>query len=172
MNAEDGPLLSHMPFRLSDDGTRADLHLVRSNPILRAPAFPRAAVIAVAGPDHYISPDWYGLDDQVPTWNYVAVHLRGTLSPMPQDSLRDMLDDLSTHFEAGLLPKPAWHSGKMTDGVMDRMMRQIVPCRLDIARIDGTWKPGQNTPAADHLDTRASPAARALARLMRDADQG
>jgi len=58
-------------------------HLVRSNPIAQClRAGERKAVLAVSGPDAYVSPDWYArMPDQVPTWNYVAVHLRGTRRP-------------------------------------------------------------------------------------------
>ena len=36
LNAEATPLLSHVPFLLNAAGDRAELHLVRSNPIARA----------------------------------------------------------------------------------------------------------------------------------------
>lgn len=176
MNGADGPLLAHVPFLLSVDGATADLHLARSNPIARAP-LPAAAVIAVAGPDAYISPDWYGLEDQVPTWNYVAVHLRGRLHPLPPDTLRDHADALSARFEAELAPKAPWVSAKMADGTMERMMRMILPFRLDIGTIDGTWKLNQNKPAAARLGAAAAlearagdPPGHALARLMRQGD--
>ena len=176
VNGAEGPLLAHVPFLISADGTMADLHLARSNAIARS-ALPAPAVVAVSGPDAYISPDWYGLDDQVPTWNYVAVHLRGTLAPLPADRLRDHADALSARFEAGLLPKTPWVSSKMTDGVMDRMMRMILPFRLTLTGIDGTWKLNQNKPAearlaaADALAARGGePDTTALARLMRQAD--
>ena len=88
INADGGPLMSHIPFQLSEDGTYLEAHLVRSNPILRALVDgPLEAVIAVSGADAYISPDWYGVADQVPTWNYVAVHLRGSLRALPQEEL-------------------------------------------------------------------------------------
>jgi transcriptional regulator len=32
------------------------------------------STLIVNGVDGYISPDWYGIDGQVPTWNYVTVH--------------------------------------------------------------------------------------------------
>jgi hypothetical protein len=131
INGADGPLLAHVPFLLSEDGATADLHLARSNPIART-GLPAAAVIAVAGPDAYVSPDWYGLDDQVPTWNYIAVHLRGVLHPLPVETLREHADALSARFEAGLAPKKPWVSAKMADGTMDRMMRMILPFRLVI----------------------------------------
>ena len=146
VNGEQGSLLSHVPFLLNGDGTEAHLHLVRSNPIARLD--PGPAVIAVSGPDGYVSPDWYGVADQVPTWNYVAVHLRGRLEPLPPETLHDLLDRQSAHFEAMLAPKRPWTTDKMSEGVMERMMRAILPFRLLIDSVDGTWKLGQNKDAA------------------------
>jgi transcriptional regulator len=140
----DGPVLAHVPFLLSADGSYADLHLARSNPVILT--MPGPAVLAVSGPDAYISPDWYGLEDQVPTWNYIAVHLRGELAPLPPDTLRAHLDDLSARHEATLAPKTAWVSSKMSNGQMERMMRMILPFRLSISAVEGTWKLNQNKP--------------------------
>ena len=148
VNGPDGPLLSHVPFLLSDDGGQIDLHLVRSNPIVALLTTLQPAVIAVSGPDSYISPDWYGVEDQVPTWNYVAIHLRGTLQLAPPEALHAMLDRLTAAFETRLDPKAPWTSSKMSDGVMDRMMRAIVPCTMTLTKVDSTWKLGQNKPDA------------------------
>ncbi len=148
VNGADTPLLSHVPFLLSDDGRVAELHLVRSNPIVRALKAPLAAKIAVSGPDSYISPDWYEVMDQVPTWNYVAVHLTGTLELRPQEELHSLLDRQSAVYEDRLLPKAPWKTAKMTPEVMEKMMRMIVPCRMQISAVDGTWKLGQNKPDA------------------------
>ena len=151
INGPDGPLMAHVPFLLNATGSSADLHLVRSNPIISALTEPQKAGIAISGPDGYISPDWYGLPDQVPTWNYIAVHLRGTLELLPDDQMRDMLDRQSAHFEDQLKPKTPWKTAKMPPEILDRMMRQILPCRMAIAQVDGTWKLGQNkTETARH----------------------
>lgn len=148
VNGPAGPLMAHVPFLLSDDGATADLHLARSNAIIAA-GLPAQAVLAVMGPDAYISPDWYGVPDQVPTWNYIAVHLRGTLVQLPDDAMDGHVDARSDTFEARLAPKPIWKSSKMGEGVMDRMKRMILPFRLQITAVDGTWKLNQNkTPAA------------------------
>ncbi len=177
--ADGAPLLSHLPYLLSEDGALAEFHLVRSNPIARALgtlSAPLAARLAVSGPHSYVSPDWYGIDDQVPTWNYVAVHLTGHVELAPQAGMRDLLDRQSAHYEQQLLPKPPWVTAKMTPEVMERMMRQIVPARMRIDAIDGTWKLNQNKDDAVRL--RAADAVEAdgmgvqtgaLAALMRDA---
>ncbi|NOD86584.1 MULTISPECIES: FMN-binding negative transcriptional regulator [unclassified Ruegeria] len=146
ISGDGAPLISHVPFLLSEDGAVVDLHLVRSNPIVRMLHGPKEVRIAVQGPDGYVSPDWYGVADQVPTWNYVAVHLTGRLELRPQDELRDLLDRQTAFFEDRLLPKAPWVTGKMSDDALARMMRMIVPCRMQVEDIQGTWKLGQNKP--------------------------
>lgn len=173
VSTAEAPLISHVPFLLSEDGTSADLHLVRSNPITRVLKSPQAARLAVSGPDGYVSPDWYGLADQVPTWNYVAVHLTGRLEQRPQDELLGLLDRQSAFYEARLLPKPPWHSDKMEPEALERMMRMIAPVRLSIETVEGTWKLSQNKPepartaAADQITTGFGAELDDLARMMR-----
>ena len=176
VNGPEGPLAAHVPFLLNDDASFAELHLARSNPIVRA-GLPLPALLAVAGPDAYISPDWYGpheqVPDQVPTWNYVAVHLRGTLEALPEDALRPHVDALSAEHESRITDKRPWISAKMTEGAMPRMMRMILPFRFHVTSIDGTWKLNQNKPpevrarAAEAL-ARGNAAAQDIAALMRE----
>lgn len=147
VNGDPYPLTSHIPFRITEDGAAAELHLVRSNPIARM-AEATKAVLTVTGPDSYISPDWYDLPDQVPTWNYVAVRITGTLTRLPESELRRVIDELTADFESRLLPKPVWTSQKMDDKALTGMMRAILPFRLDIDGVDSTWKLNQNKPAS------------------------
>jgi len=149
VNADDGPLISHVPFLLGQDGARLEAHLVRSNPIVRLlKQGPAKAVIAVQGGDSYVSPDWYGADNQVPTWNYVAVHLRGELRALSQEKLHGILERLSAQFETRIPGKPPWTSGKMDPAAYEKLLRMIVPVEMTVADIDGTWKLSQNKDAA------------------------
>ena len=104
------------------------------------------AVLAVSGPDSYVSPDWYGTDtaDQVPTWNYVAVHIRGTLRRRPDETLRAHLDALSARFENELRPKAPWTPAKVSPDQLATLMRSIMPVELSVESVDGTWKLNQN----------------------------
>jgi transcriptional regulator len=177
VNSDTGPAMAHVPFLIDDAGAYLHLHLVQSNPIARALKAPLSARIAVSGPDGYVSPDWYELPDQVPTWNYVAVHLTGPLELRPQAEMRALLDRQSKHFEDQLEPKNPWTTDKMIPEVLDKMMRQIVPCRMRIETVDGTWKLNQNKPddvrlrAADYMDAYGMGSeTRILAALMRGTD--
>jgi transcriptional regulator len=147
---EDGmPLMAHVPFVILEG--KVQFHLVRSNPVARALGDGIPGKMFVQGPGSYVSPDWYGLDDQAPTWNYIAVHFAGTVRQLPTDHLGGVLDRLSMQFETRLLPKPVWTADKMSEAQRSKLMRQIVPCELDISDVQGTWKLGQNKPDAARL---------------------
>lgn len=152
----DGVLASHLPFVL--EATTLDMHVPRSNPIGRLLRDgPVPALLIVSGPDGYVSPDWYGTDEQVPTWNYVAVHLRGELALRPAETLRDHLDRLSELNEERLLPKRPWTLDKNTEEGTERLMRVLLPLRLTINTVEQTWKLNQNK-----SDAERDSAARAL----------
>ena len=174
INANNGPLISHIPFYLYPSADVVEFHLVRSNPIVRILKEPVDAVIAVNGGDAYLSPDWYEVDNQVPTWNYIAVHLRGTISKLPDSALSGILDRTSDQFESRLKPKLPWTSVKMDQEIYKKMLRQIVPVKMDIATTDGTWKLSQNKPdearlrAADAVEkSRLGTGNEQIAHLMR-----
>ena len=168
-----GVLASHVPFVL--DATAVAAHLSRAGAVARHLRHgPAEALLIVSGPDAYISPDWYGMDDQVPTWNYVAVHLRGTVRLLPDEALRPHLERLSAEHEAHLIPKKPWTLDKMTPGVAERMMRQIVPLEMTVASVESTFKLNQNKPDEARLAAADAVAAAgyghetaALAALMR-----
>ena len=157
VSGADGPLASHIPFVLNKAGDRLAAHVVRSNPIWRLLRDGDVkALVVVSGPDGYVSPDWYGIEDQVPTWNYVAVHLRGRVKLAPPETLGAHLADLSAVFEPRIAGKTPWTLDKMNEDPLSRMMRQIAPIEMQVETVDGTWKLNQNKP--DKVRLRAADA--------------
>ena len=136
-----GPLVSHIPFVLTEDGAAVHAHLVRSNPIARhLRAEERAAVLAVSGPDSYISPDWYG-DRYGGSGSDMELcgraHIRGTLRRRADETLRAHLDALSARFENELRPKPPWMPLKVSPDQLGKLMRSIMPVELSVESVDG-----------------------------------
>jgi transcriptional regulator len=120
---------------------RIRFHLSRGN---RAAGMNgKRAVVSCLGPDAYISPDWYGSADQVPTWNYLAVEAEGPLRQLDEAELTRLLDDLGAAHEARLAPKPEWTRAKMTPGRFEAMLKAIVGYELRIEDLRGTRKLGQ-----------------------------
>ena len=149
-------LISSAPFYLTNtDYTSVNEAVIRAHLAIANPLYKELethgsvqCTIVVSGPDGYISPDWYGLDDQVPTWNYITVQLKGTLKLLPREDLREVLTELSTKFEEKLVgTKPSvWKLGKVKAANMNAMMKVIGPISFEVESVDGTWKLGQNKP--------------------------
>jgi transcriptional regulator len=170
--AEGRPIAAHAAFLLK--GRRLRFHLSRMNaltPVLEAGS---QCLAVVTGPDAYISPDWYGVEDQVPTWNYLSVEMEGPLTVLDDQAAAILLDDLSAHFEAKLTPKPPWTRAKMSPERFELMVTKgIRAFEMRIERLEGITKLGQNkTPevverTAKALSALDDPASREIARLMR-----
>ena len=165
----DGPRVAHLPVVFLGE-TQLGFHIARGNGIVRH-LDGQTALFVVQGPDAYISPDWYGLPDQVPTWNYLSVELEGTVRKMGRDALIAQVDLLSAAHEGGLAPKAPWTRDKMTPGYFERLLGGITGFTMDITGWRGTKKLGQNkheaarAAVAEALDARGQ---RAMAHLMRE----
>jgi transcriptional regulator len=164
----EGPRVAHTPVVFLDD-THVGFHLSRANAL--AAHLDGARTLFVAqGPHGYISPDWYGVDDQVPTWNYVTVELEGIVRQTDEAGLLAIVDALSDAHERRLAPKPVWTRDKMTPGLAEKMAGAITGYTLEIDQWRGTCKLGQNkTPEVRLRAAGAAEAAghAALAGLMR-----
>lgn len=104
-SVEGEPFATHLPVRAERDGERFVLrgHLARANPQWRCLAGQTVLVI-VHGPHAYVSPTWYAQPDHsVPTWNYTAAHLYGTVRLIDDPArLLALVADLAAHYEEGI----------------------------------------------------------------------
>jgi transcriptional regulator len=142
-----GPRVAHAPVLVTPEG-HLRFHLARSNALARH-LDGAAAVASLAGPDAYVSPDWYGSADQVPTWNYLAVEAEGPVRRLDEGDLVALLDDLSATQEARLHPKTPWTRAKMTPGRFEAMLPAIHAFEMRVEALRGTDKMGQNKRAAE-----------------------
>jgi transcriptional regulator len=169
LTTPDGPRVAHVPFVFLDED-RIAFHLARGNAITKH-LDGAEALFVINGPDGYISPDWYGIEDQVPTWNYVALELQGMVGKMDEAALIGQADALSEANERRLAPKPVWTRDKMPDGLFDKMLRGITGFELEITAWRSTVKLGQTKSvevrmaAADGVEAAGN---RAIAHLMRN----
>ena len=144
---EDGPRVAHVPVTV-EAPDRLRFHLARSN--RAAPGLDGSEVLlSFLGPDAYISPDWYGTPDQVPTWNYLAVECEGTARQLGEDELVAQLDRLSAAHESRLAPKAPWTRDKMTPARFGAMLRAIACYEIQVRELRGTRKLGQNKKPAE-----------------------
>jgi transcriptional regulator len=144
-----------------------DFHLSRGNLLTPHIVQGFRAVALATGPDAYVSPDWYGSEDQVPTWNYLSVEAEGSVAPLNDEELVALLDDLSAQEEARLAPKPPWTRDKMNPAKFEAMTRGIIGARLIVDRLEGTFKLSQNKGEAARAGVVAELGEHPIAGLMR-----
>jgi len=163
-------LVGHAPLLI--EGERARFHLSAANRLADAVSASGRVLAVVTGEDAYVSPDWYGLADQVPTWNYVSVEIEGPARRLSRAETEILLDDLAARYEAPLAPKPAWTRAKMDPAKFSGMVSGVVGFEVTIERLEGTTKLSQNKPAeaiarvAAELAKLDDEGARAIARRM------
>ncbi len=164
----DGPRLGHTPLQWTGDGA-VHFHLARGNALTRH-LDGATALIAINGPEGYVSPRWYEDPEQVPTWNYVALELEGRVRRMDQDGLIGLLESLIARQEAKVQGGEPWTLEKMPEAKLRGLLKGIVGFELEVQAWRPTFKLSQNKSAderlrvADGLDAQGS---RAIAQLMR-----
>jgi transcriptional regulator len=169
VTVDDGaPVVTHLPMMLSPEGAGAVVigHLSRANPQWRTTN--PSALATWVGPSFYVSPSWYAqkrLDGKVvPTYNYIAVEVRGTIAFFEEpDRLRALVDTLTAKHEAGR-PAP-WSSADAPRAYIDAQLRGIVGFTLTVASITGAWKLNRNKNHADRSGVADGIASAADARV-------
>lgn len=144
------PVAAHAPVLPSGGGGPLSLrfHFSVANPVTKALLAGSPALAVFTGPHAYVSPDWYGIDDQVPTWNYISVEAAGPVTRLDDTAMRQLIDDISDHFETGLAPKPIWKTAKMTPARLEALYRGLVAFEMRPERFEGIAKLNQDKPAS------------------------
>ena len=150
---EDGPRGSHVPFVVERRGEDVvvQLHLTARNPLCALADGRRRFLLVVAGPDAYVSNDWYASADNVSTWLYRAVHLSGVAHRQDLDENRPHGDALLAVSEGRLAPKEPWALAGMEPVKREAMLRAITVLDLHVDKVEGQDKLNQQKPDADHV---------------------
>lgn len=146
VSAPDAPFGVHVPFLLEERGDErlyVEFHVSRTNPVHEHVGEGCRALLACQGPDAYISPDWYKVPDQVPTWAYAAVHLKGRAQIVSQSEALSHVDRLSGVHEPRLAPKPPWNSEMINAGKRDALTAAIVVIGMEVDTVEAQVKVSQ-----------------------------
>ncbi|NVK57026.1 MAG: FMN-binding negative transcriptional regulator [Alteromonadaceae bacterium] len=138
---------THLPLLVNTQGDSLTLlgHVARGNPHWRK-LNNTPALAVFSGPHAYISPQWYASEPNVPTWNYVAVHAKGTLHIMSEDALLAAMDELMATFEPDFIQQEA---GDAYNGYRQKLLKGIVGITLQVESVQGVRKLGQHKNQAD-----------------------
>lgn len=146
---EDDVMVTHIPLMLNPDkGKLGSLvgHIDRNSPQINYLDNHKITAI-FQGPDTYISPTVYA-SRQLPTWNYIAVHVTGTTRILDSnDAVRDSLIHMADVLEDGDQPFVLEPDDKRVPGLLNH----IVGFEIEIEDLLGRFKLSQDKPPQDTL---------------------
>ncbi|MGG1946639.1 FMN-binding negative transcriptional regulator [Trinickia sp. NRRL B-1857] len=146
---------NHIPFELDPQAGEFGVlhaHVARANPVWQDVADGETVLVVFQAGDAYISPNWYPTKQvahrQVPTWNYMVVHAHGRITIRDDEKfVRGLVARLTRTHEAS--QAQPWKMGDAPSDYIETMLRQIVGLEIEITRLVGKSKLGQNKDVRD-----------------------
>ncbi|HYG20013.1 MAG TPA: FMN-binding negative transcriptional regulator [Ohtaekwangia sp.] len=132
---------THIPMVLSEDGKKLSGHVSRANKAWKGFHSDVEVLAVFQGPHAYISSSWYD-HENVPTWNYLAAHVYGTIRTVEGDELYEGLKQLTDKYEAASEHPVAIET--MSASYLKNAMLGVVGFEILITRIEATRKLSQN----------------------------
>ncbi|PPA70429.1 FMN-binding negative transcriptional regulator [Jeotgalibacillus proteolyticus] len=166
------PIATHLPLIFSQKGDEDYItgHMAYGNPQWKTFKDAENVLVIFQGPHAYISSSWYE-QENVPTWNYQAVHLYGKASILEKEELVEemtlMLETYENHRENPVL----WD--KLSPPLLEKQIKGIVGFKIKIQEVQAAYKLSQNRNDHDHtniinqLQNEPTPNSAQLAEVMK-----
>jgi transcriptional regulator len=176
-STDDGPFATHLPVFVS--ATEEQLlirgHVAKANPHWRYLEGQASCLTIFHGPHAYVSASNYVTRENVPTWNYGAVHVYGNarVFKAPED-LQGVLHQLIGTFEAAFADQ--WAS--LSETYRERMLSHIVGFEIAVTKLEAKFKLSQNRTKEEQsnvitsLEKAEDTAISGVSRLMREQKLG
>lgn len=166
------PFATHLPFVVEEEAAQIRLlaHFAKANPQWKN-LEEQTALVIFSEPHAYISPSLYEKEQNVPTWNYVAVHAYGTPRLILEEkSVFDLLEKQMQAFEGEYLAQ--WT--RLSPDYKNAMVKGIVAFEIRVEKLEAKWKLSQNKKPQEqvnimsHLLEREDSTAREIGEMMKD----
>jgi transcriptional regulator len=166
------PVATHIPMMVQEANGKQFLigHISKENEQGKIFYGNPKALAIFQGPHAYVSSSWYH-HDNVSTWNYIAVHVYGSLSVMTELELYEHLIGLTNSMEAhSEKPKYFEHIGER---VIRDNVTGVTGFKMTIEKMEASFKLSQNRDETDHqniiheLEKRGDASSLAIAEEMK-----
>ena len=141
---EGKPWATHIPFVFAQNAEGNPIlsgHIAKANPQWRSISDEEKVLVIFQGPHAYISSSWYN-HENVPTWNYLAVHVYGTIRVIEGEELMIHLKSLVDNYESGRPNRISIEA--MTESYVQSQLRALVGLEVKISEVMASVKLSQN----------------------------
>jgi len=136
------PEATHLPFLVKRANDRIYLlsHFAKANPQSKE-IVDNSSLVIFTEPHAYISPKNYEKEENVPTWNYIAVHAYGKAVIIDdEDKKAELLQHTIEFYDAGYLQQ--WE--KLDAHYKSKMMKGITAFEIEVTDLQAKKKLSQN----------------------------
>lgn len=140
--ANNQPLATHLPFILEQEADQWYLlgHMAKANPQWQL-LLQQTPLVIFQGPHAYISPRFYEKEENVPTWNYIAVHVYGQVELLLEEAQAiAVLEKTITTFEKEY--QTQWQN--LDIKYKQRLLGGMVAFKIKIQQVEAKEKLSQN----------------------------
>ena len=138
----EGPMATHLPLEYEETEIGKGCirgHFAKANPQWRYLSDGAEVLCIFNGPHSYISSSWYR-EEEVPTWNYIAVHVRGRYRVQSPEELWTALHKMVTKYEQDSRD-PVSLDAMSPDTL--RQVRGIVGFEIEVSSLEAAYKLSQ-----------------------------
>jgi transcriptional regulator len=147
-NKQGKPIATHLPLELHKQGDEYYItgHMAYANPQWKTFEENDQVLVMYQGPHAYISSSWYK-NEEVPTWNYQAVHVYGEASIMSEQELQEDLILLLKKYEQHRENAVLWET---LSPQTKKQIKGIVGIKIKIKEVQAAYKLSQNRNEEDY----------------------
>ncbi len=139
------PVATQLPVFLEEDGNRLILrgHMMKNTDHHKAFMHNRELLVVFTGPHAYVSATWYSDPHQASTWNYMSVHVNGTIRFLGDEELVDVLRKVTLFFENNN-PHSTTIYDNLSPEYTHHLMKAIVAFEIEVTSMENVFKLSQN----------------------------
>lgn len=145
------PIATHLPLGLTKKGDDSYItgHMAFGNPQWRTLETCDDVLVMFQGPNAYISSSWYS-HENVPTWNYQAIHMYGKASLLEKNELIEELTVMLEKYEQHRENPVLWD--QLSPELLENQLKGIVGFKIKVAEIQAAYKLSQNRNETDYIN--------------------
>ena len=146
------PIATHLPFVIEKKEGKIILrsHLSKANEQWRT--FNDTEVLIIFSEPHaYISPSLYQQKQEVPTWNYISIHVYGKVKILETDEEKiALLKQQMQAYEAEYIKQ----FNTLDKKYLNALLKEIIAFEIEVSDLQAKEKLSQNKSKADRLSVK------------------
>lgn len=152
-DSENKPIATQVPVFMAEVNGHKILsgHIMKNTDHHKAFLKNNNALVVFTGHHAYVSGTWYSDPYTASTWNYMSIHMKGTIRFLEGHALEEMLRKTSLHFENNNQKSTTIYDN-LPSTFKEKVMKAIVAFEIEVSATDNVFKLSQDRDAKSYYN--------------------